>query len=48
MSAKKILPHLPDSSTETDPMADGYLLLEPYPGSAPADKGPFEPLKEAS
>ena len=26
-------------STETDPRAEGHPLLEPFPGSAPADKG---------
>ena len=32
-------------SIETDPRAEGHPLLEPFPGSAPADKAPFEPLK---
>ena len=35
-------------STETDPREEGHPLLEPFPGSTPADKAPFEPLKEAS
>ena len=26
-------------STEADPRAEGHPLLEPFPGSAPADKG---------
>ena len=26
-------------STETDPREEGYPLLEPFPGSTPADKG---------
>ena len=35
-------------STETDPREEGHPLLELFPGSTPADKAPFEPLKEAS
>ena len=35
-------------STETDPREEGHPLLEPFPGSTPADKAHFEPLKEAS
>ena len=35
-------------STETDPREEGHPLLEPFPGSTPANKAPFEPLKEAS
>ena len=27
--------------TETDPREEGHPLLEPFPGSTPADKVPF-------